>query len=86
MFDVLTRTWNGLPPDLRLPELPLSTFKRQLKTHMALPPLLCWLCLVHTVVRRRCDYLRVCGADYKRPDSTQLNVPASRRRTAGSRR
>jgi len=28
------RTWNRLPPALRLPELSLSSFRRQLKTHL----------------------------------------------------
>jgi len=28
------RTWNRLPPALRLPELSLSSFKRQLQTHL----------------------------------------------------
>ena len=28
------RTWNRLPPALRLPELSLSSFKRQLKTNL----------------------------------------------------
>jgi len=36
------RTWNRLPPALRLPELSLSSFKHQLKTP-PLPALVCWL-------------------------------------------
>jgi len=32
------RTWNRLPPGRRLQELSLSSFKRQLKTHIALVP------------------------------------------------
>jgi len=37
-----------LPPALRLPEQSLSSFKRQLKTHMAVAALVCLLqmCLV----------------------------------------
>ena len=31
------RTWNRLPTALRSPELSLSSFKRQLKTHLSVP-------------------------------------------------
>jgi len=33
------RTWNQLPTALRSLELPLSSFKRQLKTHLSVPAL-----------------------------------------------
>jgi len=33
------RTWNQLPTALRSPELPLSSFKRQLKTNLSVPAL-----------------------------------------------
>ena len=33
------RTWNRLPTALRLPELSLASFKRQLKTHLSVPAL-----------------------------------------------
>jgi len=33
------RTWNRLPTALRSPELSLSSFKRQLKTHLSVPAL-----------------------------------------------
>jgi len=33
------RTWNRLPTALRSPELSLSLFKRQLKTHLSVPAL-----------------------------------------------
>jgi len=42
-------TWNRLPTALRSPELSLSSFKRQLKTHLFLHG------IVYTVVRRCCD-------------------------------
>jgi len=57
---------------LRLPELSLSSFKRQLKTHMALPALVYWLqlFLVHTIVWCCCEF----GADYECPNSSQLTA------------
>ena len=36
---VWPRTWNRLPTALRSPELSLSSFKRQLKTHLSVPVL-----------------------------------------------
>jgi len=69
------RTWNQLQSALRLPKLPLSSFKRQLKTH--LPALVCWLQLfqTHTVAWLCYDYYEF-GAGYKCPDSTQLTYYA----------
>jgi len=53
------RSFAPEPGTDRLPELLLSSFKCQLKTHMALPALVyvlvALLCLVHNVVRRCCD-------------------------------
>jgi len=57
------RTWNWLPAALRSPELSLSSFKRQLKTHLSVPALdsagcscACVSCRP-TVVRRCCEWL-----------------------------
>ena len=55
---VWPRTWNRLPTALRSPELSLSSFKRQLKTHSSVPAhRRCWLQLLVscTIVRRCCD-------------------------------
>jgi len=54
------RTWNRLPTALRSPELSLSSFKRQLKTHSSVPAALdsagcsCG-CRVPSSHRRSCD-------------------------------
>ena len=45
------RTRNRLPPALRLPELPLSSFRRQLETHL-FQHYVCWNC---SCVSRDCQ-------------------------------
>jgi len=62
------RTWNRPPPALRLPELSLSSFKRQLKTHhMALAALASVLIAVESRTYRRQVLCNCCefGADFK---------------------
>ena len=78
-----SRTWNRLPTALRSPELSLSSFERQLKTHLSVPALdsagcSCG-CRVPSSHRRCCD----CTASsapttnvQTRLNSTQLLCPA----------
>jgi len=71
------RTGNRQPTALRSPKLTLSSFKRQLKTQLwssstrlVLAAAVRVSCIV---VRRRRDCCEF-GADYKCPDSTQLQL------------
>jgi len=66
------RTWNQLPSALRLPDLPLSSFKCQLKIDPSLPALVWWLHLWFIYHHPALLWLLWVRCQQQCPDSTQL--------------